>query len=208
MDGHSTKLLVWSMSNPSSTASRGMYGCITPATLFPFRVLFWWVSDSLEERKSSVELRFLSDSKADGQKKQKKRSWKGKKENAGHLVIWLWRDRTDKNSQLSLTLSSFLLLCIHPFLSPQTLPPFFSLSYLSTSGQNFSFIVWSVCVCVCNYFYTNRQRSRPHSFLSAVQGGPTSVCVCACICFQWESTQLSIGDPVLVAMATVFPSSS
>lgn len=136
-DGHSTKLLVWSLLNPSTTASRGMYGCITLAALLPFRVLFWWLSDSLEERKSSVELRFLSDSKADGQKKQKKRSWKGKKENAGHLVIWLWRDRTDKNSQLSLTLSSFLLLCIHPFLSPQTLPPFFSLSYLSTSGQNF-----------------------------------------------------------------------
>lgn len=200
MDGHSTKLLVWSMSNPSSTASRGMYGCITPATLFPFRVLFWWVSDSLEERKSSVELRFLSDSKADGQKKQKKRSWKGKKENAGHLVIWLWRDRTDKNSQLSLTLSSFLLLCIHPFLSPQTLPPFFSLSYLSTSGQNFSFIVWSVCVCVCvcNYFYTNRQRSRPHSFLSAVQGGPTSVCVCVHVFVSSESQPSSpSGTPSL-----------
>lgn len=206
MDGHSTKLLVWSMSNPSSTASRGMYGCITPATLFPFRVLFWWVSDSLEERKSSVELRFLSDSKADGQKKQKKRSWKGKKENAGHLVIWLWRDRTDKNSQLSLTLSSFLLLCIHPFLSPQTLPPFFSLSYLSTSGQNFFHSVKCVCVCATTFIPIDKEAGLTVSCLQYKVVPP--VCVCACICFQWESTQLSIGDPVLVAMATVFPSSS
>lgn len=198
MDGHSTKLLVWSMSNPSSTASRGMYGCITPATLFPFRVVFWWVSDSLEERKSSVELRFLSDSKADGQKKQKKRSWKGKKENAGHLVIWLWRDRTDKNSQLSLTLSSFLLLCIHPFLSPQTLPPFFSLSYLSTSGQNFSFIVWSVCVCVCAQLLLYQSTKKQASQFPVCSTRWSHQCVCVHVFVSSESQPSSpSGTPSL-----------
>lgn len=178
MDGHSTKLLVWSMSNPSSTASRGMYGCITPATLFPFRVLFWWVSDSLEERKSSVELRFLSDSKADGQKKQKKRSWKGKKENAGHLVIWLWRDRTDKNSQLSLTLSSFLLLCIHPFLSPQTLPPFFFSELLVDKWAKLLFhSVKCVCVCATTFIPIDKEAGLTVSCLQYKVVPPVCVCV-------------------------------
>ena len=77
------------------------------------------LSDSLGEKESRS---FHSLSKNDAQKKEVKKPKGGK--DAGHV----WRDRTDKTSDLSPSL--LLSACT------------------STSGGNFSFVVWSVCVCV------------------------------------------------------------
>lgn len=64
-----------------------------------------------------------------------------------------------------------------------------------------------MCVFVCATF-TPVKRSRPQCFLSAVQGGPTSVCVWLTLSFPMRVSLTLHWDPMLVVITTVSPAPS